>query len=492
MESGQGGEVTERTRARRRSLALLAIVGIAFLLRAAPLGAQGFWFDEAYTHWIARLPLAESWRAIVADGVHPPLYYAIARAALLIGESEAALRLPSAVFGALTVAVVFWLGERWASATAGWLAAALLAVSPIHVWYSGDARMYALLVLLGSCCMLAYTSWRARPRLASAAALVVSSALVYLTHYFALFLPLVQFVHLGLHLRDNPRAIRTWAGLQALAAVPLAGWIVVLSQREAQTFGIGWIPAPSLSDLFGTLVNFSTGSLEPLAAWQSVVAIVVGILAVLGLRGAWREPGARSFALLWLMLPPLFAWGLSLRRPVYMDRFLLICLPPLLLLVGRGISLLPRRAVGVVAAILVVVTGLAMIRFCLRPGQVREQWREAAVRLEQASPGEAIVVRVLQIVVPLSYYYHGPLPLQALEVNRRMTSLSDLAEGHAGVWLVYWNAAADIHRVTSDPPFRPEDEADEQAASWLAGGGPPLLERADYVGVTLLHFGASP
>jgi hypothetical protein len=175
-----------------------------------------------------------------------------------------------------------------------------------------------------------------------------------------------------------------------------------------------------------------------------------------------------------------------------MDRFLLICLPPLLLLVGRGISLLPRRAVGVVAAILVVVTGFAMIRFCLRPGQVREQWREAAVRLEQASPGEAIVVRVLQIVVPLSYYYHGSLPLQALEVNRRMTSLSDLAEGHAGVWLVYWNAAADIHRVTSDPPFRPEDEADEQAASWLAGGGPPLLERADYVGVTLLHFGALP
>jgi hypothetical protein len=94
--------------------------------------------------------------------------------------------------------------------------------------------------------------------------------------------------------------------------------------------------------------------------------------------------------------------------------------------------------------------------------------------------------------VPLTYYYHGPLPLEALEVNRRVVSLADLAEGHTGVWLVYWNAAAEIHRVTSDPPFRPEDEEDEQAAAWLAGDGPPLLGRTDYVGVTLLHFGGSP
>jgi len=67
-----------------------------------------------------------------------------------------------------------------------------------------------------------------------------------------------------------------------------------------------------------------------------------------------------------------------------------------------------------------------------------------------------------------------------------------LARGHDGVWLVYWNAAADIHRVASNPAFRPEAEVEPEAASWLAGEGPPLLERLDYVGVTLLHFGDSP
>lgn len=491
MDAGVKGALSERRGIPWRSVALMAVVGIAFGLRAVRLGAQGFWFDEAYTHWIARLPLSESWRAIVVDGVHPPLYYAVAKVALLLGQGEAAMRLPSAIFGALTVWVVFRLGARWAGSSAAWISALLLAVSPIHVWHSGDARMYSLLVLLGSGCMLAFTSWLTRPRFRSAAALAGVSALAYLTHYFALFVPLVQFVHLTLHIRDNPRAIRGWAGLQALAAVPLAGWIYALSQREAQTFGIGWIPAPHLSDLLGTLVNFTSGYLGPPEWWQTALAIAALLLAGLGLKGAWREPRSRSLALLWAAVPPLLALGMSVKRPLYMDRFLLLSLPALLLLVGRGVSLLPRRAIMPGAAALVVLTGLAMIRFCLWPGQVREQWREAAERLERADPGEAIVVRVLQIVVPLSYYYHGSMPLEAMEVNRQVGSLSELASGHEGVWLVYWNAAADIHRVASDPPFRPEEESDAEAASWLAGQGPPLLERVDYVGVTLLHFGAS-
>jgi len=475
-----------------RALALWALTGIAFGIRAAGLGVQGFWFDEAYTHWIARLSLGDAWQVVVADGVHPPLYYAVARAALLLGQSEAFLRLPSAILGALTVPAIFRLAARWAGPSTGWIAALLLAVSPIHVWYSTDARMYALLAFLGAVCMLAYTAWLERPGALNAAAFVAASMLAYLTHYFALFLPLVQFIHLVLNLRHNPRAFRAWVGLQALAAVPLAGWIYALSRREAQFFGIGWIPVPRLADLLGTLVNFTTGYVREPRWWQWVIALGCLLLAAHGLRSAGQEPRRRTLLLLWAVAPPLVAFALSIRRPVYMDRFLIISLPAFLLLVARGVSLLPRRAVIPAAVGLIALMALAMAQFGFWPGHVREQWREAAGRLERAGPGEAIVVRVLQIAVPLSYYYQGPLALEAMEVNRQVTSLSELARGHDGVWLVYWNAAADIHRVASNPAFRPEAEVEPEAASWLAGEGPPLLERLDYVGVTLLHFGDSP
>jgi hypothetical protein len=175
-----------------------------------------------------------------------------------------------------------------------------------------------------------------------------------------------------------------------------------------------------------------------------------------------------------------------------MDRFLILSLPAVLLLISSGIEGLGRRRALPAAAVLLAVTGFAAAQFIFWPGQTREQWREAAAALERVSPDEAVVVRVLQIVVPLSYYYDGSNELQAMEVNRQVTSLSSLAAGHEGTWLVYWNASADIHRPASSPAFRAEEESDEEAAAWLAGRGPQLLDRLDYIGVTLLHFGALP
>jgi mannosyltransferase len=339
--------------------------------------------------------------------------------------------------------------------------------------------------------MMAYTAWLERRRAWTGIALAVSSALAYLTHYFALFLPLVQFLHLAIHLHTHPRALRRWVGIQLAAAVPFAVWVLALLRREGQFFGIGWIPTPRLSDLLGTLVNFIVGYTgEP--RWWQVAAVLVGLaLAALGIGRAWRVRQAKSSTLLWAAAPALIAFALSMRRPVYMDRFLILSLPAVLLLIASGVRALPRRLKRPGALAVLGATAIAAASF-FRPAPTREQWREAAARLEGAGRHEAIIVRVLQIVVPLSYYYEGSPPLRALEVNREVASLSALAAGHEGTWLVYWNASADIHRPAASPAFRPEDENDPEAAAWLSGRGPSLVERFDYVGVTVLHFGAQP
>ena len=475
---------------RAGSVAALTLGALA--LRLIDLGGPGFWFDEAYTHLIARMPPATAWQALVIDGVHPPLYYAIARAVLWFNDGELALRLPSAVAGALAVPVVFALGARWFDRRAAWLAAALLALSPFHVWHSRDARMYALLALLSAASMLAYARWLERPSRGRALALAGLSASAYLTHYFALMVPLIQFVHRVLRLRRDPLALRGWTAAQALAAAPLAGWIAALAQRDAQIFGIGWIPATSLADLPATLVSFTVGYSGPPAGWQWGGAAACLALAGLGAAAGRHKDEGRALALLWALLPALLTLALSIRRPVYMDRFLIGSLVPLLLLIAAGARRLPGRAAPAAAAALLLLFGIASWRFCFSPGQPREQWREAAQHLMRAGPHEAIVARTLQIVVPLSLYYEGGLPLRAMEANRVVTPLSSLAHGREGLWLIYWNAAADAHRVAGSPPFREEQESDPEAAAWLSGLGPPLRERIDLEGVTLMRFGGPP
>jgi mannosyltransferase len=478
--------------AHRDGLLVLLLTLAALAIRLLDLGGQGLWYDEAYSVFIARLPLAQAWQALVADGVHPPLYYALLRFVLLFGDSEFAVRLPSAVAGALTIPLVYAIGQGSAGRRAGLFAAGLLVVAPFHVWQSRDARMYALLGLLWAACLLSYLSMVRRRSRAAAALFCLTHAVAYLTHYFALFLPLVEFLDLIVHLRERPRFVRWWTGLQALSVLPFLAWAFVIAQRDAQIFGIGWVPRPQLADLGWTLVNFTVGLTDSMQAWQWMAFALCLALAALAIGARWENPKSKWIVTAWALGPMLIAFLLSLRRPVYMDRFLLGCLPGLILLVAIGWSGLKGKLRVITGAMLAAALAVSLVELVFLPGAQKEQWREAAEQLRQARPGEAIVVRVLQIVVPLSYYYRGDLPLEALEVNRQVGSLEELAEGHSGVWLVYWNAAADAHRVDANPPFDPEAEANPIAARWIAGQGPRMIERIDLTGVTLIHFEGLP
>jgi mannosyltransferase len=138
----------DRVRARRWALVLLGMLTLTgALLRAWQIGDKSLWIDEAFSVWIARQPLAEgiSWLARIDQ--HPPLYYALLHLWLRLGDGPAAVRLFSALVSVLNVPVLYGLGARLAGRKVGLLAAAVLALSPFHVYLAQEARMYTLLSL---------------------------------------------------------------------------------------------------------------------------------------------------------------------------------------------------------------------------------------------------------------------------------------------------------------------------------------------------------
>src|SRR4029079_16223823 len=100
----------------------------------------------------ARFPLADIPAAALShDAFEPPVYFWLLHLVIrLLGDTEAALRLLSAVAGAVTVPLAALLLRGLGASTSVALGgAALLAISPLHLWYSQEARPYALLVCLG-------------------------------------------------------------------------------------------------------------------------------------------------------------------------------------------------------------------------------------------------------------------------------------------------------------------------------------------------------
>ncbi len=129
---------------------VLVVASLAALaLRLARLDFQPLWWDEGYSAWFATHPLGEMVR-LTAEDIHPPLYYALLHLwTLIAGPGPVSLRLVSVAAGLAAIPLMFAAARRiLGSQRAALLAAFLLAINPLHVYYSQEVRMYGLVALL--------------------------------------------------------------------------------------------------------------------------------------------------------------------------------------------------------------------------------------------------------------------------------------------------------------------------------------------------------
>jgi 4-amino-4-deoxy-L-arabinose transferase-like glycosyltransferase len=383
-------------------------VAAAAILRFATLSTQSLWSDEGYTAKLAsstfdtavsRLPRTES---------TPPLYYALIWTwAHLFGSSALALRSLSALFGCITVVAVYWVGTALASRRVALIAAVLTAVSPIMVWYSQEARAYALLVLL---CVLALgffvralrtyrRVWLLGWTLASAAALA--------THYFALFPFVAEAAWLMLRGRER-RAILAALALPVMicaALAPLAlyqqahvprPWDTLYTVKEqlaatAQSFlvGITWTPVIHRFGVALLAILACAAVLTLLRSGQQDERRIGGGLALL--------------AVVTLVLPLLISLvGTNYLAP----RNLLYAWPFLALLVAMGAG---RQAAGrLSAAGLLVGCGVCVaivVAVAGTPRLQREDWRGLLGSLGPAHGSRAVIVAESFNDDPIVEYY---------------------------------------------------------------------------------------
>ena len=211
-----------------RVLAAIIVLGAA--LRFATLGTQSLWADEGFTAKIAGHSLASAVSQVPHTESTPPVYYALAWIwAHLFGTSAFMLRSLSALFGTATVWAVYWAGVALSTRRVALVAALITAVSPIMVWYSQEARAYALMLLLVVLALGCFIRALAEPRPRWLIAWAVCSAAALATHYFAVFPLAVEAAWLLVSLRGR----RDLLAALAIPAVVGAALIPLVLYQKA-------------------------------------------------------------------------------------------------------------------------------------------------------------------------------------------------------------------------------------------------------------------
>ncbi len=400
----------EAVRARSRAFWIVAgLTVLAAALRFATLGAQAYHHDEIVT--ASRVLRDGFWHAMEAVGFSesaPPLYYALAWFwTQLTGTGEVGLRSVSALAGVATVPVAYLLGAELRGRRAGIVAAALVAVNPMLLWYSQEARGYALLALLTALAALyfvrALSSGRRNLTLWG-----VFSALALATHYFAIFPIALEAGWLVWRRRREAMAGLWIVLLCGLALAPLAIHQASLGHAE-------WIGGRSLGHrLWEAGASFVVGETgDIIARPETVLPAVVPLLAVLaglallmarGDRGE-RRAGGRMLALVAVTFTvPLALAMVAPGKDYVIARNLLPALVPLLAAVAIGTTLRRARRVGaLVAAVLVAYSFGFCVWVSASPSWQRPDWDTVAARLGEPTAPRAIVLWTLG-AASLRYY----------------------------------------------------------------------------------------
>jgi 4-amino-4-deoxy-L-arabinose transferase-like glycosyltransferase len=446
-------------------LAGLAVVAVAAGLRWYRSGALSLWLDEGLTIHFTRLP----WQVVVGlEGVYvenPPLYYALTKlASEAMGELFAG-RLLSVLAGTATVGVVYVLGSRLLDWRAGLAAAAILAISPLHIWYSQEARQYATAGFGVAVAYLALVAGSQTGRTAWAVAYGVALWIAMFTDYSALY---ALAVHPLLLLIVAVRSLRRAIPL-VVAAVVAAGAYVPWMIQIVPTFAdlvnregyLGVTPDRLGASLLSIVGLDGSGSyfytIEPaMTAWRRWPELHVLLLAALvpaafiGLVALARRSGTAVAVGAGLLAGTvLVAVGITLVvTPGFAERTILYATFGWAIVCGSAVLVVSlrnraRAAVTLVAVLSVgAVLGVSLVtlRSMYATGD-KQHWRELAGDVARVTPlGLPVITYPGVAATFVEVYRPGSLSQAALHIEGNEPLLGGVGSGGSGfdaAWYAY-------------------------------------------------------
>jgi mannosyltransferase len=461
--------------ARIVAILLLAITAAGSVLRFLYLTRKSFWLDEGVSVMLARLDIGNLLHILWRREANMALYYGLLRVWLHFGSGDYFVRSLSAVISVAAIPVIYLLGKRLFSSPAGILAATLFSVHAWQVRYAQEARSYSLYVLLSGLSCLFFLTAIEKPTHGRWNAYIACSVLAIYSHFFALLVVIAQWAVFYFLRRDEAVSteFRRTLKITGLLFLPLAVFIV-----SRGTGPLSWITRPGLGDLHRFLLDLAGNGGDALLLLYTVccaIALAGGGWSARNLPfNCWRY----VFLLSWLFVPVAITLAFSLIRPVFLPRYLLTCVAPLVLLAAAGLTRLrPRWLAGilVLAIMALSVRGTwAYYRADFDLG--RENWRAATQYiLQNAGEGDGILFHSAQARMPFEYYAGGQRPRHELRVifpdyggegtlsyqdflaNTRSAPLAAIPARYQRVWLVL------AHNQLKDGEPDPTTSAVEQS-----------------------------
>ncbi len=365
--------------------------GSRLLCAFAFIGRHQISGDEAISEGFAQLDWRSFFHAIHHMDAPEALYYALLHVWSHVGTSAAMLRVLSGLAFVVTIPFAYAAARALYGSRVAIIAGGLLATSSFAINDGADnIRPYAFVLCFSTISTYAFVRSVASPDRLNLILYAASSAVAIYFHLFAGFVVLSHAVTLPilaplptLHLR---RFFVTYAAMAALC-FPLA-----LLLRAAGAHQLDFMARPHLRDVLRVFIAM---------AGSGRLALIFGCFAVIALVVAVRRERRQTLAvLLWVCIPVVAAYCVSLTIPMFTARYFIVILVPFFVLVARGISAFRKPALVAALALAVVAVSMRLVWASRHAPGHYDGFRSAAAYVQaRSAPDDGVVV-----IAPAPYY----------------------------------------------------------------------------------------
>lgn len=390
---------------------IILITGFFILnlaLRILFINSREIAIDEPFSIFFSQQNINEIFEMLKTEN-NPPVHFLLLHFCIkLFGISAFSVRFLSVLFSALTTSIIFFTGKQFIGRFCGIVAALIFTFSNMHIYFSHEARVYPLFVLLAVLSLYSFLTILKNPQKKSAYIfLTIWNLLIIYSHYFGFFVLITEFICI-LFIRELKPARIKFFLIFAILALCYIPNIIIFFNRLSVSIGGTWVQEPLWSELYGNINRFINTKYNTLTLliliFTSAILFIIKKQTNIPLKSIFKNK-TQVVIMLWFAIPYLLMFAISFKVPMFLDRYILFTSVPLYLLIAILISQTSNNTkIKTVFAIIFVIS--MIITTNLNPDNNRRVTEVVKISNELKGENGIIVISPDYAYREYVYYYN--------------------------------------------------------------------------------------
>lgn len=418
----------------KNNVILLLILFLSLVIRLISLN-QSLWLDEAinvfyaksndFVWFVTKYPMGD---------FHPAGWFATLWVwGNIFGWSETSVRMPSVIFGILTVLFTYLIGKELFSKKIGLVGALLLSLAPLHIYYSQEARMYSLSALAVTFSFYSFILFINKKKLGWFV-FFLSMILVLYSDYVAYFIFPVQLIYLIIYYRTFLVKYLLICCVSFLFYVP---WLFIFPQQilnGQQTAMIisGWkevVGGSSIRELFLLGIKTVVGRISlDNNFYYSIYIFILGTPFLVCFIKIIKVINKNSLLiLLWLIPVPILAWLFSFFIPVFSYFRFIYILPAFYIFIALCLTKFSQKLFTLILIIIIISEIISSGLYLFVNDYQRENWKEASL-VANSQNNAVVIFEDNEVLAPFIYYNEGSQNSLPGLINKPAKTIDDVID----------------------------------------------------------------